>query len=41
MKKLLALFLALCTLPVLALDGLESLKKVDRNLEPESSESLR
>ena len=41
MKKLLALFLALCTLPVLALDGLEILKKVDRNLEPESSESLR
>ena len=31
----------LLAFPALALDGLEILKKVDRNLEPESSESLR
>lgn len=41
MKNLLSLFLALCTLNVWALDGMEILRKVDRNLEPESSESLR
>jgi len=41
MKKVFAWLLCLCALPALALDGLEILKKVDRNLEPESSESLR
>lgn len=41
MKKLFALLSFLLAFPVLALDGMEILKKVDRNLEPESSESLR
>ena len=41
MKKLFALLSFLLAFPALALDGLEILKKVDRNLEPESSESLR
>ena len=41
MKKVFALLLCLCALPALALDGMEILKKVDRNLEPESSEALR
>lgn len=41
MKNLFALLLCLFALPVLALDGMEILKKVDRNLEPESSEALR
>jgi len=41
MKKLIALLSFLLAFPALALDGLEILKKVDRNLEPESSESLR
>jgi hypothetical protein len=41
MKKIVALLLCLCTLPALALDGMEILRKVDRNLEPESSEALR
>jgi outer membrane lipoprotein-sorting protein len=41
MKKLLALLLCLAVLPAWALDGTEILKKVDRNLEPESYEMLR
>lgn len=41
MKKLFALLSFLLAFPALALDGIEILKKVDRNLEPESSESLR
>jgi len=41
MKKPLTLLLCLLALPALALDGMEILRKVDRNLEPESSESLR
>jgi hypothetical protein len=41
MKKIFALLLCLCALPALALDGMEILRKVDRNLEPESSEALR
>lgn len=41
MKTLLALLCLLFALPAMALDGLEILRKVDRNLEPESSESLR
>lgn len=41
MKTLLALLCLLSALPAMALDGLEILRKVDRNLEPESSESLR
>lgn len=41
MKKLLALLLYLVALPALALDGAAILKKVDRNLEPESYEMLR
>lgn len=41
MKKLLALLLCLVALPALALDGAAILKKVDRNLEPESYEMLR
>jgi outer membrane lipoprotein-sorting protein len=40
-KKLLALALCLVALPATALDGAEILKKVDRNLEPESYESYR
>lgn len=35
------LCLGLLSFPALALDGTEILKKVDRNLEPESSEMLR
>jgi outer membrane lipoprotein-sorting protein len=41
MKKLLTLLLCLAVLPAWALDGTEILKKVDRNLEPESYEMLR
>jgi len=41
MKNLHTLLLCLIALPVFALDGNELLRKVDRNLEPESSESLR
>jgi outer membrane lipoprotein-sorting protein len=41
MKKLLALLSFLLALPALALDGTDILKKVDRNLEPESYEMLR
>ena len=42
MKKLLACaLLALAALPAAALDGAEILRKVDRNLEPESYESYR
>jgi len=41
MKKLFATLLCLLAFPAWALDGTEILKKVDRNLEPESSESLR
>ncbi len=41
MKKLFALLSFLLAFPALALDGIEILKRVDRNLEPESSESLR
>jgi len=44
MKKLLSLLLCLIALPVMsapALDGAAILKKVDRNLEPESYEMLR
>jgi len=41
MKKLFVLLSVLLALPVMALDGMEILRKVDRNLEPESSESLR
>lgn len=41
MKKLTALLLFLLALPAMAIDGTEILKKVDRNLEPESSEALR
>jgi outer membrane lipoprotein-sorting protein len=41
MRKLLCLVLFLVALPAAALDGAEILKKVDRNLEPESYESYR
>ena len=41
MKKLLATLLCLFAFPVLALDGTDILKKVDRNLEPESYEMMR
>lgn len=41
MKKLLALLLCLAALPAWALDGADILRKVDRNLEPESYEMLR
>jgi len=41
MKKLLALLLYMLALPAVALDGTDILKKVDRNLEPESYEMLR
>jgi outer membrane lipoprotein-sorting protein len=44
MKKLTALLLCVLTLPAMnvrALDGTEILKKVDRNLEPESYEMMR
>jgi outer membrane lipoprotein-sorting protein len=41
MKKLIALILFCLALPALALDGAEILKKVDRNLEPESYEMMR
>ena len=40
-KKLLWLVLCLVALPAAALDGTEILKKVDRNLEPESYEAYR
>ncbi|MBI4753993.1 MAG: outer membrane lipoprotein-sorting protein [Betaproteobacteria bacterium] len=41
MKKWTALLMCLLALPAFALDGAELLKKVDRNLEPESYEMLR
>jgi outer membrane lipoprotein-sorting protein len=41
MKKLLGLMLCLAALPAAALDGNEILRKVDRNLEPESYEAFR
>jgi outer membrane lipoprotein-sorting protein len=41
MKKLLVALFFLCAGSAYALDGQEILKQVDRNLEPESSESLR
>jgi len=41
MKTLLSLLLCMFALPVFALDGAAILKKVDRNLEPESYEMLR
>lgn len=41
MKKLLALALCCLSISAFALDGAEILKKVDRNLEPESYEALR
>ena len=41
MKKLLTLLLCLVVMPVWALDGAALLKKVDRNLEPESYEMMR
>jgi len=41
MKKLLILLLCLVVMPVWALDGAALLKKVDRNLEPESYEMMR
>lgn len=41
MKTILTLLLCLFSLSAQALDGVEILKKVDRNLEPQSSESLR
>jgi outer membrane lipoprotein-sorting protein len=41
MKALLALLLSVLALPAAALDGAGILKKVDRNLEPESYESYR
>jgi len=41
MKKLLAIILCCLALPAVALDGTEILKKVDRNLEPESYEMMR
>ncbi len=41
MRKLLVLMLCLVALPAAALEGTEILKKVDRNLEPESYESYR
>ena len=41
MKKLLAIILCCLALPAVALDGGEILKKVDRNLEPESYEMMR
>jgi outer membrane lipoprotein-sorting protein len=40
-KKFLGLFLCLAALPAAALDGNEILRKVDRNLEPESYEAYR
>lgn len=40
-KRLLALFLIALALPAWAIDGNELLKKVDRNLEPESYEMYR
>ena len=41
MKKLTALLFCLFAFPALALDGAAILKKVDRNLEPESYEMMR
>ncbi|MDE2367347.1 MAG: outer membrane lipoprotein-sorting protein [Burkholderiales bacterium] len=41
MKKLLVLLCAVLAWPAFAVDGTQLLKKVDRNLEPESYESLR
>ena len=41
MKRLLRLILCVVALPAAALDGADILKKVDRNLEPESYESYR
>ncbi|MFZ1909258.1 MAG: outer membrane lipoprotein-sorting protein [Burkholderiales bacterium] len=41
MRKLVFLMLCLVALPAAAVDGTEILKKVDRNLEPESYESYR
>ncbi|MDZ4253264.1 MAG: outer membrane lipoprotein-sorting protein [Sulfuritalea sp.] len=41
MKRLIALLFCLVATQVLALDGTAILKKVDRNLEPESYEMLR
>ena len=41
MKILTAFLLCLLALPAFALDGTGILKKVDRNLEPESYEMLR
>ena len=41
MKKMIAILLCLLAFPALALDGAGILKKVDRNLEPESYEMLR
>ena len=41
MQTLIALVLCLVALPAAAIDGTEILKKVDRNLEPESYESYR
>ncbi|MDP1718314.1 MAG: outer membrane lipoprotein-sorting protein [Burkholderiales bacterium] len=40
-KRLLALFMIALALPAWAIDGNELLKKVDRNLEPESYEMYR
>jgi hypothetical protein len=39
MKKLLFIVLWLVALPAMALDGAQILQQVDRNLEPETSES--
>ncbi|OGS98318.1 MAG: outer membrane lipoprotein-sorting protein [Gallionellales bacterium RIFCSPLOWO2_12_FULL_59_22] len=41
MKKMIAILLCLLAMPVHAIDGAAILKKVDRNLEPESYEMLR
>jgi outer membrane lipoprotein-sorting protein len=41
MKKLLALLFGLIVLPAAAIDGTQLLRKVDRNLEPESYEMYR
>jgi outer membrane lipoprotein-sorting protein len=41
MKQLLAALLCLTAMPAMALDGAEILRKVDRNLEPESYEMMR
>lgn len=41
MKQLWVLLFSLVTLPAIALDGADILKKVDRNLEPESYEMYR